>query len=117
MYFYDRKLSKTPRRKSNIMITINSIQFYADKQNEYKNRPFCFQVADRTEAFKVLLHFHCHQNTFRAIYYSTKVQTGNATCRFSDELLAEYNFFHTYDSSHFPSLEEALRDFQIWKMN
>jgi hypothetical protein len=104
-------------KKLTKMIAINTIQFYADKENEYKNKPFCFQVADRTEAFKVLLHFRCHKNTFRAIYYNTKVQTGNSTARFSDELIAEYNFFNDYDCSHFPSLEEAQRDYEIWKIN
>lgn len=98
------------------MTSTNYIQFYADKRGVYVNKLFSFQVSDRTAAFKVLLHFHCEKNEFRAIYYKTYIQASGRTFRYSDELIPEYNFFHSYDSSHYPSLIEACRDFEIYQL-
>jgi hypothetical protein len=98
------------------MESTSSIQFYADKTGQYINKLFSFKVADRTEAFKVLLHFHCHKNRFRAIFYKTIVSIGNYKTSYSEELIPEYNFFLSYNSSHFPTLADAQRDFEIWKI-
>ena len=94
----------------------SQIQFYADKENEYKNRLFSFSVLSRDDAFRVLLHFHCKKNRFRAIFYKTTVSVGEHQTRFSDELIPEYNFFYSYNSDHMPTLKEAERDFEIWKL-
>jgi hypothetical protein len=90
------------------------LQFYADKQQSYSNKFFSFLVADTTEAFKLLLHFHCKGNSFRAIFIVTEIFNSKCSVKNSVEHYGFYNFFTSYDSSHFPTLVEAIRDYKIF---
>jgi hypothetical protein len=94
------------------METTNNIQFYADKKNEYSNRLFSFAVYTQKEAFKILLRFHCNANTFRAIFWKTKLCEQGFTTWDSTELLHFYNFFTSYKKKGYVPLAEATKDFE-----
>jgi len=98
------------------METKNNIQFYADKENSYTNKFFSFPVFNEDDAFRLLLHFHCRGNKFRAIYYKTVLKELTVVINNSIERYDYYNFFKQYDSSHFPSLTEAKQDYELYLM-
>jgi hypothetical protein len=90
------------------------IQFYADKMDCYSNKLFSFEVDSIRSGFRLLLHFHCKQNRFRAIFmrYSDS-ERSLVTDQFIR--LNDYErFFNEYDSSHFPLLTEAYNDFMMF---
>lgn len=90
------------------------IQFYSDKKDCYTNKLFSFEVDSIRSGFRLLLHFHCKQNQFRAIFMrysdSERALVTDQFVRLNDY----EKFFKGYDSSHFPSLQEAYNDFMIF---
>jgi hypothetical protein len=89
------------------------LQFYADKRDCYTNKLFSFEVDSIQSGFRLLLHFHCKQNRFRAIFirysYFERALVTDQFIRLNDY----EHFFKEYDSSHFPSLNEAFNDFKM----
>jgi hypothetical protein len=98
------------------MPKINYIQFYADKMNCYSNKLFSFPVENVKSAFRILLHFKCANNSFRSIYLKTVDNPRVLEYETQIELTKYTEFFKTYDTSNYPTLEQAWNDFQIFKM-
>lgn len=98
------------------MAKIKYVQFYADKVNKYENKLFSFPVENLKCAFRLLLKFKCAKNSFRSIYLKTVDNPRNAETE-TQIILSDYlKFFNQYETNHFPTLEEAWNDFQIFKM-
>lgn len=97
--------------QSTITVTL---QFYADKPEQYENKLFTFNSKTRNECFKIMLYFAVRGNHFRKAYHNVKLKRYNQPDVIAaDSLQTFVDYFNQCEYDKPPTLQEAINDFKM----